>query len=590
MARNVTVTFDDGTTHQYAGVPDDATPDAVHTRVMQDFPDKTVAAMDGGKAAADTSNAGPPKNYDLADVPGAALSNVGSSAEKTLNSIGAMIAHPIDTAVSAGKAIVGAGENITSKAVGLVNPDLVDFTNKNIQPDSAEATADTIGQGLKDRFGGYENIKRTLATDPVGSLLDASSLAAGGEGLTRSVLPEISDTLGTASRLTNPVNLAAQGIDAATSPLVSSQKQAVMDLLKSQNLTKDATTKEVMDAGYKIPPSLINGSGATSKAVEGLSGSAKLKQAAIVANQPVTNSLAKQYLGIPNKTALNDSVMEADRYAKSAPYREAAKLPADVVGQTTTKSQGTGRMVTTDIVRSGDDILDDLMETRAKAKRYYKAADTGAHPEAFDTAQALDNHAEALENQLSTLAQKNGNTNLVDQLKVARKDVAKNWTIDRALNDATGDVDALKIGDALDKGAPLDGQALTIAKFAKGFRDVGRVPKGGDAVPLTAMDAGLATVIGAGSAAIAGIPLAYVAAPAAARLAGRYSLLSNPVQKMLSNPSYTASTPIASTAKLLNNGTTTNVIDSLYQMGRMDQGNKANLDNFKAKRGIGLEN
>lgn len=47
MSRDVTVTFDDGTSHTYRGVPDEATPDQVQARAQADF-GKGVSALDGG--------------------------------------------------------------------------------------------------------------------------------------------------------------------------------------------------------------------------------------------------------------------------------------------------------------------------------------------------------------------------------------------------------------------------------------------------------------------------------------------------------------------------------------------------------------
>jgi len=47
MARDITVTFEDGTVHVYRGAPDDITPDQVQARAQKDF-NKAVKAMDGG--------------------------------------------------------------------------------------------------------------------------------------------------------------------------------------------------------------------------------------------------------------------------------------------------------------------------------------------------------------------------------------------------------------------------------------------------------------------------------------------------------------------------------------------------------------
>jgi hypothetical protein len=51
MPKNVTVTFADGSTHQYQGVPDDATPGQVEARAIQDSGGKVVKGLDGGAAA-----------------------------------------------------------------------------------------------------------------------------------------------------------------------------------------------------------------------------------------------------------------------------------------------------------------------------------------------------------------------------------------------------------------------------------------------------------------------------------------------------------------------------------------------------------
>lgn len=50
MPRNITVTFDDGTTHVYQNAPDDVTPDSVSARASKEF-GKTVKSLDGGRKA-----------------------------------------------------------------------------------------------------------------------------------------------------------------------------------------------------------------------------------------------------------------------------------------------------------------------------------------------------------------------------------------------------------------------------------------------------------------------------------------------------------------------------------------------------------
>jgi len=59
MARDITVTFDDGSSHVYKGAPDDITPTAVQARAEQDF-GKAVTALDGGKKPVATAAAPAP--------------------------------------------------------------------------------------------------------------------------------------------------------------------------------------------------------------------------------------------------------------------------------------------------------------------------------------------------------------------------------------------------------------------------------------------------------------------------------------------------------------------------------------------------
>lgn len=76
MARDITVTLQDGSTHIYKGAPDDITPDAVSARAQRDF-GQPVAHLDGGRAAppADTSQ---PSAVDqiIASPPGRLLHDV----------------------------------------------------------------------------------------------------------------------------------------------------------------------------------------------------------------------------------------------------------------------------------------------------------------------------------------------------------------------------------------------------------------------------------------------------------------------------------------------------------------------------------
>lgn len=61
MPRDITVTFDDGSSHIYNGAPDDVTPEQITQRAQKDFEGRSVTHLDGGKKAA------PKKIKDPAD-------------------------------------------------------------------------------------------------------------------------------------------------------------------------------------------------------------------------------------------------------------------------------------------------------------------------------------------------------------------------------------------------------------------------------------------------------------------------------------------------------------------------------------------
>lgn len=70
MARDVTVTFGDGSSHIYQNAPDDITPSDIQARAEKEF-GKSVTALDGGrKAAAPVQNAEPPKDagFSFGDI------------------------------------------------------------------------------------------------------------------------------------------------------------------------------------------------------------------------------------------------------------------------------------------------------------------------------------------------------------------------------------------------------------------------------------------------------------------------------------------------------------------------------------------
>jgi hypothetical protein len=122
-------------------------------------------------------------------------------------------------------------------------------------------------------------------------------------------------------------------------------------------------------------------------------------------------------------------------------------------------------------------------------------------------------------------------------LRDARKQIAKTYTVERALNDATGTVNARVLGRIYDKGQPLSDGLDTVGRFASGFPSVNQASQqmgSPGAHNLRAMLSGGAGVLGATSMGPAG--LAAAALPYAAGAGSRGLMFRPGAQRALANP------------------------------------------------------
>ena len=96
MAKSVTVTFEDGTSHTYDNVPDDVTDDQVTQRAGSDFAEKSVTGVVGGIAPASAPQ--PNEERSMGEKAIAA----GQTAVNTLKPVAEFaVRHPIETAAVA---------------------------------------------------------------------------------------------------------------------------------------------------------------------------------------------------------------------------------------------------------------------------------------------------------------------------------------------------------------------------------------------------------------------------------------------------------------------------------------------------------
>ena len=161
MPRNITVTFDDGTSHQYAGVPDNITPAQVQQRATQEH-GKAITNIDGG-------NAQPKPERSWGDVASGAVQNLIPSTGKLIGGIAESVMSPVKTAKSLVDLGAGAIQNALPES--LVNAIGADKPSQEM--------ASKVGQFYKERYSSMPGFKEALATDPAGVAADAASVLTG---------------------------------------------------------------------------------------------------------------------------------------------------------------------------------------------------------------------------------------------------------------------------------------------------------------------------------------------------------------------------------------------------------------------------
>jgi hypothetical protein len=313
-----------------------------------------------------------------------------------------------------------------------------------------------------------------------------------------------------------------------------------------QNAGRDRVLKEAQKQGYVALPSDV-GSGKVTRAMETLSGKFKAEELASAKNQQITNSLTRKYLGLADDVPLNNETLGTLRENAGQVYQQASLLPSGQVATSTTRSMATGGKTTTPIFKSGAQLIDEIKLARDDARAAWKAFNFGTDKptQARNAAQAADAQVRALENQLETLATQNNQPALLNQLKQARTEIAKIYTVEKATNPVTGSVDARAIAKQLNKKAPITGELQLIGKFAQAFPKVNK-PVGEQPNPFSIYDViGTSYGVGASNPTVAALP--------AARVAGRYGVLSRPIQERFVTPTYQQLTrPLAPYQGLLN--------------------------------------
>jgi hypothetical protein len=260
-----------------------------------------------------------------------AIPNIPSSAAEFATGLYTAVTNPVETAgslldIAAGGLKTGAQKALPKNVYNFIN-------NLDRDPKSAQRAmraAQQFGGQMADRYGTYNAIKNTLATDPVGFAADMSSLLSGGAGLAkRAGKTGTAGVLDKMAQRTNPVN-ALRPVGRAVA------KAAERSPLKIANAMAPKSAA-YMEAAEGRAPELIAQLRAPSEIVQGSKPTAA-QQAAPLGLTKFSAMGAASAKALPSENLARAGENEAARLAS---LRTVGGTPADRTAAATARKAAT---------------------------------------------------------------------------------------------------------------------------------------------------------------------------------------------------------------------------------------------------------
>lgn len=317
--------------------------------------------------------------------------------------------------------------------------------------------------------------------------------------------------------------------------------------LAAANAVKDATAATARDAGYVIPPVQTNPS-LPNRLLEGLAGKISTGQSASIKNQKTTNMLASRALGLDETIPITQDALKVLRSEAGQAYsaiRGAGTITADseysaALAGITKKFEGASKdfpeLAKNEIEGiigsidkpsfNADSAIDAIKILRERGDKAFGSGDKATGKAFREASDAMESVIERNLEQMGPEAQ-----GMLKAFRDARQLIAKSYSVEKALNPATGNVAARKLGAQLARGKPLSGELKDIGQFAQAF------PKAADEVLSSMPGVSPLDYFGAGGlSAATGNPLSMLAV--GVRPIARGAILSKPYQNMLGGASY----------------------------------------------------
>ncbi len=512
MSRNITVTFDDGSTHVYQNAPDTITPDIVQKRAEAQF-GKSVTNIDGGKSS--IKQEAPP------------------APEATADNRSLLNKHLLDPLRNAGETVMeiplALGTGLGSMLAG------------NVAGVGKEILTGDFGKGTAARFANKFQEKYTYQPRSEGAKF---LLGAAGDAFAASKIPvspyiPMSTAAPTmaAAAIKQQVPLMASLAGRAATPYLAHQAAKAAKLANQSrvdapriNAAKAAERMNIAISPLESNPTRMN------RIKTGLIGQDEIGYAASRANEATIPKAVRADLEIPKNKPLNTESIKAVRAEKGAPYAEVAKigrmaadeqLMRDInsaysfKGNTPNVAALLKKDVPTliDDVNSalvggfnGKDALDLSRKYRKESSTIYKKMEPSVEELALADAkksisQAIEARVERGLIELDRAQPNQGYGDLATRFKGARTYIAKSHVYENSMHGTTGVTDMSKLAKIASKENALTGTLADLSEIASFFPQSVKVHptiSRTNAPHLTR--AGLGGTVGFGLGMITGIP------------------------------------------------------------------------------------
>jgi hypothetical protein len=341
----------------------------------------------------------------------------------------------------------------------------------------------------------------------------------------------------------------------AATPTIEKGIRATGNLIRGSSPSQGTMQSAIQgqEAGYVIPPTQINPS-LLNRAMEGTAGKLTTAQNASFKNQIVTNRLANKSLGLPEDTVITPEVLNNIRTNAGKAYENLGisgtiktspkfnqaldEIPAYKDAIKAEKDFPTGKK--NEIVEVIDSLRSpvfDVSSAVSKINVLRNNADIAYAAKNKDLARANKAASEVLENTIENYLANTKQTDLLNNFRDARQLIAKTYSVQKALNPASGTIDASKLAQQLRAGKPLSGELKQISEFSSAFPTATKTTESMGSLPqISPLDVGGALIAGGGTyLSGSGGETPVTLAALLARPALRSMALSKPVQSRLTN-------------------------------------------------------